>query len=191
MQFDGLVALHRIRELHTRTESVNRVLRGVAPAGHEPLPVMGMTAEVVEMARLVALTPHLHEPEEASLVVGVRDPDPRIRSLAVVGCGARRAFTESVACEWALISAAYDPADSVVRDAIASLPVDSVLSTGGRQVLERRFVALLNHEVDVRRAVADAAARTKTSTPVTRQLRAVLSSDKSWLVRRALSKPTA
>jgi hypothetical protein len=181
----GLILLRRANELSDG--QLKRLAEAPDPGHHIPQ-FEGISPQVVRMFLLRLLVDRLTKAQEAELEAAVRDPDDKVRSVAVNACAEALRYTGEEGLAWAVVSGLFDPSHSVAESALAGLPSLTERLQAPADVAWRRLPALLDvGSRDVRRAVVEAVGRSKPSTELQEQRSSGLMSrarqDRSWRVR--------
>jgi hypothetical protein len=170
--------------LHAATDAI----RSVSGFGN-------ITERLLEVSRYESLAPTLTESERLALTGCCRDPDARVREVAMNVCS--RVLGDGThdddALVWGLVSGLFDPVDDVVQAALRAVASANVLTTdASRQVAVDRMPRVYQSARSSTRAVVVVAARRLLSKLPNSGLDALVAEaerDKSWRVRRATAEP--
>lgn len=180
----GLTWLRHADEL--TTEDVARV-RLLPDHVERTFDDAGLTASVLYAARLGVLVPEVSNKERLDLLASARDPEPRVRQLAIAGLGRLLKQAPGDDAEWALVGGLFDPSDDVVRTTLWTVRDGCLLSEGPLTVAAKRLERLSSGQAsDVRAAAVGAARRLiAEELPGLALLVSRALQDPSWLVRHA------
>jgi hypothetical protein len=177
-----------------------------------------VTSRLLMAFRFEALAPSLSPEERLALVACCRDPDPRVRVIAMQVCSAiiklaprrqlrsagllallhrgaraRNVVTEDDALVWGLVSGLFDPTEDVVRQSLKAVGEGLLRSTAATErVAIERLPRIYQTSADgTRAAVIYAARRLLEIEPRQHDLERLVESaraDKSWQVRHAATE---
>jgi hypothetical protein len=169
------------------------------PPPSEPSWFGDVSERLLETAvRAVTALAAPREDDDVALLGASRDPDDRVRDLAVETAShvIRRQRpspeAESSTLTLALFGALFDPVETVLMDALVAVP--TLFNERLREVLNERLESLFaSSESNVRAAVAQIAVRLSAQgpTPALRRITELAKGDRSWKVRNTVHNEPA
>jgi hypothetical protein len=145
------------------------------------------TAPVLAAQRRRILAPDLSADDRTRLAVDTRDPDGRVRHIAIVTAATVLSAHPDQGVGWALLSGLFDPQDEIVQAALAAVARGALDALPDARTVACERVARLYEgtQSTVRETVVHTAANLAGHSDRLRRLIADAASDPSWRVRRA------
>lgn len=181
---EGLVILKAAGLLDE--EDVDRI-RAMTDAPGTLLSQGEFTAAVLAAQRRRILAPDLSVDDRTRLAVDTRDPDGRVRHIAILTAATVLSADPDQAVGWALLSGLFDPQDEIVQAALAAVARGALDALPDARTVACERVARLYEgtQSTVREMVVHTAAHLAGDSDRLRRLIADAASDPSWRVRRA------
>ncbi len=145
------------------------------------------TAHVLAAQRRRILAPDLSAEDRTRLAVDTRDPDGRVRHIAILTAATVLSADPDQGVGWALLSGLFDPQDEIVQAALAAVARGALDGLPDARTVACERVARLYEgtQSTVRETVVHTAAHLAGYSDRLRRLIADAASDPSWRVRRA------
>lgn len=153
-----------------------------------------VTSRLLEVFRLQALAPELSPEERVALVSCCRDPDPRVREVAMYACRITlSADRADQALVWGMVAGLFDPVETVVRVAVSGVGENLLADTpAAAQVATDRLPRIYRTGAELTRESVVTTSRRLydlSDLSASSDLVALAAQDKSWRVRRAAIDP--
>jgi hypothetical protein len=192
LRLDCIVALGQLERADllpgTAEDAIARIPDVGTPSFFREVP-----GQLIRAARLVARARRLSEEERVAVLVLARDRDPAARQFAVGAAGIASRAESSPPLEAAVIAGLYDPAPSVVTEALVALREATFSMPGALASVIERLPRLFDESGRGVRSEVAVAARALYAREVLPDLSALAAlvgragADRSWRVRRAAS----
>ncbi len=185
--FEAREALVILKAAGMLDESDRDRIRSMADTPGTLLSHGEFTVPVLAAQRRRILAPDLSIADRTRLAVDTRDPDGRVRHIAILTASTVLSADPDQGVGWALLSGLFDPQDEIVRAALAAVARGALDAVPDARTVACERVARLyegTHST-VRETVVHTAAHLATDSDRLRRLIADAASDPSWRVRRA------
>jgi HEAT repeat protein len=145
------------------------------------------TSALLAAQRRRALAPDLTAEQRTRLAVDTRDPDGRVRHIAILTAASVLSAGPDQTIGWALLSGLFDPQDEVLQATLAAVARGALDGLPDARTVACERVARLYDDTQssIREAVLYTAAHLASDSGRLRRLIADAASDPSWRVRRA------
>jgi hypothetical protein len=145
------------------------------------------TASVLAAQRRRILAPNLSAEDRTRLAIDTRDPDGRVRLIAILTAAIVLSAAPDQGVSWALLSGLFDPQDEIVQAALAAVARGALDDLPDARTVACERVGRLYEgtKSTVREAVVHAAAHLAGDSDRLQRLVADAVFDPSWRVRRA------